>query len=221
MQSNTMQELANIINSVYDPIVVLVLSDGCEKFKSQLVIDFEQKITEQPILVHYYTICYTEDGLPFPRPSTPTVYYFAPKNQTPLFYRIGGHIMTDPIRDIQIAKDMVLTNKSYMDAAMDEQTRQQYMKTEEMLQKEDVSKFPPLFQQARNLGKEIWATGKNAVRGMPILVDADTAFNRFSTCQACEFFKNDSRCEKCGCFMKSKTQLASASCPINKWGSVT
>ena len=221
MQPNTIPELVNLINSVNDIIVVLVLADGCENFQLQMVTDFENKLSNQPTRLHVYKICYTEESLPFPRPAAPTVYYFAPKNQTPLFYRVANNMMMDVDKDVDIAIQMYRNGKSYVEATMDEPTRQRYIKTEEMFKSEDVSKFPPLFQQMRNLGKEMWATGKNAVRGMPVIVDADTAFQRFSTCQSCEFLKDDSRCEKCGCFMKTKTQLASASCPINKWGSVT
>ena len=221
MQPNTTPELVNLINNVNDIVIVVVLSDGCENFTPQLIVDFENKLNTQSTRLHIHKICYVENALPFPRPATPTVYYFAPKNQVPLFYRIGPSIMGDVDRDIRTAVDMTKNKKSYIDAALDEPTKQQYIKTEEMFKSEDVSKFPPLFQQMRNLGKEMWATGKNAVRGMPVIVDADTAFQRFSTCQSCEFLKDDSRCEKCGCFMKTKTQLASASCPINKWGSVT
>jgi hypothetical protein len=221
MQPNTLPELANIINSVDDIVVAIVLSDGCENFTPQLIVDFENKLNNQSTRLHVYKICYVEDTLPFPRPVTPSVYYFAPKNQTPLFYRTHGQILVDLEKDIATAVEMYQNNKSYVDAALDETTKQQYLKTEEMVKNEDISKFPPLFQQMRNLGKEMWATGKNAVRGLPVLADADTAFQRFSMCQSCEFFKDDSRCEKCGCFMKTKTQLAGASCPIGKWGSVT
>ena len=221
MQENKFPDLFETINTVSDVVVVLVLSDGCENFKSQVAIDFEDRISKQPIPVHLYTICYTENSLPFPRPVTPSVYYFQPKNQTPLFFRLGNQVLVDPEKDISTAVDMYRNKKSYVDAALDETTKQQYLKTEEMVKNEDISKFPPLFQQMRNLGKEMWATGKNAVRGLPVLADADTAFQRFSMCQSCEFFKDDSRCEKCGCFMKTKTQLAGASCPIGKWGSVT
>ena len=216
MQPNNNQQLTDIIDSVSDIIVALVVSDGCENFKSQLVQDFETKLAAQPIPTHLYTICYGEQSLPFPRPYTPAVYYFAPKTQIPLFYRLHGQMVQDVTKDVQTAKEM-MSGKQYTDAAMDEPTRAQYMKTEEMLKTEDVSQFPPFFQQIRNLGKEMWNTGKHAAQGLPILADADTAFQRISTCQGCEFFKDDSRCEKCGCFMKTKTQLASATCPIGKW----
>lgn len=42
--------------------------------------------------------------------------------------------------------------------------------------------------------------------------------SRLNLCQACEHFKqNGSRCKLCGCFMKLKTELEKAKCPIGKW----
>jgi len=42
--------------------------------------------------------------------------------------------------------------------------------------------------------------------------------SRFNLCQACEHFKvNGSRCKLCKCFMKLKTELEHARCPIGKW----
>jgi hypothetical protein len=40
---------------------------------------------------------------------------------------------------------------------------------------------------------------------------------RLKICQSCEFFSKSSRCKKCKCFMKLKTELADARCPIHKW----
>ena len=40
---------------------------------------------------------------------------------------------------------------------------------------------------------------------------------RWSLCSGCEFLTEGNRCEKCGCFMKTKHKLAYASCPIGKW----
>ena len=41
---------------------------------------------------------------------------------------------------------------------------------------------------------------------------------RLNLCQACEHFKkNGSRCKLCHCFMKLKTELEHARCPIGKW----
>ena len=41
---------------------------------------------------------------------------------------------------------------------------------------------------------------------------------RISICEGCEhFIKITKKCSKCGCFMKLKTRLTDASCPIGKW----
>lgn len=41
---------------------------------------------------------------------------------------------------------------------------------------------------------------------------------RLAICQECPFFRPASKtCQKCGCFMKLKTSLERAKCPIGKW----
>ena len=50
------------------------------------------------------------------------------------------------------------------------------------------------------------------------LHDTNIIEARFSECQSCEhFIKPTSQCKKCGCFMKVKTRIATARCPIGKW----
>lgn len=42
---------------------------------------------------------------------------------------------------------------------------------------------------------------------------------RMSICNSCpELIKLTHQCKKCGCFMKLKTTLKEAACPIGKWG---
>lgn len=42
--------------------------------------------------------------------------------------------------------------------------------------------------------------------------------SRLKICQTCEHFKvKGSRCKLCHCFMKLKTELEHAKCPIHKW----
>lgn len=49
-------------------------------------------------------------------------------------------------------------------------------------------------------------------------VDTEIAKKRMSLCQACpELIKATTTCTKCGCFMKLKTRLEGAVCPIGKW----
>jgi hypothetical protein len=42
--------------------------------------------------------------------------------------------------------------------------------------------------------------------------------SRLEVCNACEFFnKRLLKCKQCGCFMKLKTTLQEAKCPLDKW----
>ena len=51
-----------------------------------------------------------------------------------------------------------------------------------------------------------------------ILHDSTIIESRLAECRDCEhFIKATSQCKKCGCFMKVKTRLATARCPIGKW----
>lgn len=41
---------------------------------------------------------------------------------------------------------------------------------------------------------------------------------RLDKCKSCEhFLKLTASCKECGCFMKAKTWLSSAKCPVDKW----
>lgn len=208
-------ELKDLIDTAQYPVITVVLAEGCESFKSKFLTDLENQIRGQQNPVHLHTICYREEPIMFPRPLTQVVYYFAPKNYTPLFYRQGQRAMDIPI-DIVTAYKMI-EGMSYAEAAFGIENKEKYEQTEEMMKTEDTSQFPSIFQQARNLAKEMWITGKHAAQGLPVIVEAETAFNRFSICQGCEFLRENFRCEKCGCFMKAKTQLAASACPIGKW----
>lgn len=46
----------------------------------------------------------------------------------------------------------------------------------------------------------------------------EEASRRFEICSGCpELIKLTAQCKKCGCFMKLKTKIANAECPIGKW----
>jgi hypothetical protein len=48
--------------------------------------------------------------------------------------------------------------------------------------------------------------------------DEEKAKERYSICQSCpELIKLTTQCKKCGCFMKVKTKLELATCPLGKW----
>lgn len=46
----------------------------------------------------------------------------------------------------------------------------------------------------------------------------EKADQRLEICKQCEHLEQQTtRCDKCGCFMKGKTKLPFAKCPIDKW----
>jgi ribosomal protein L32 len=46
----------------------------------------------------------------------------------------------------------------------------------------------------------------------------DLASERLAICKACpELIKLTTQCKKCGCFMKAKTTIEAATCPLGKW----
>ena len=52
-----------------------------------------------------------------------------------------------------------------------------------------------------------------------IIHDQDVIDKRLAECNKCEFlFKPTNTCKKCGCFVDAKTKIATASCPVGKWG---
>lgn len=73
--------------------------------------------------------------------------------------------------------------------------------------------------------KEIIENNKNSAVGPMDIINPNTEWaseqksnERFSICKSCpELIKLTSQCKKCGCFMKAKTKLEKAVCPIGKW----
>jgi hypothetical protein len=48
--------------------------------------------------------------------------------------------------------------------------------------------------------------------------DEETARKRMDICEVCpRLLKPTYQCKECGCFMKVKTKLEHATCPIGKW----
>lgn len=65
---------------------------------------------------------------------------------------------------------------------------------------------------------------KNGVTPLDLLnpktikADASTAESRMAICLMCpEIVPVTHQCKQCGCFMKAKTRLESAKCPLSKW----
>jgi hypothetical protein len=46
----------------------------------------------------------------------------------------------------------------------------------------------------------------------------ELAAERLEICKTCKFYNQRfAKCMKCGCFMKLKTNLENAKCPVGKW----
>ena len=205
----------SIINGAEHPVVMLLTTEPCN---GQFPTTLKERLETHEKEFHFHEQCVAEEHMPFPRFQSPAVYYFLPKNHTPIFWR-GQDALFHLDNDIEVLYKM-MNGTSFMDAMYPGETKQKVIEGDAMLKMEDIKKYPPFFQQARGFAKEIWETGKRAANALPILVPAETAFQRMETCQGCEKFdKNTSRCSACGCFMKTKSHLASATCPLSKWSS--
>jgi hypothetical protein len=63
-----------------------------------------------------------------------------------------------------------------------------------------------------------------AGNGFPV-VTKEQLETRLATCKGCEFwdqkgFGNTGKCTKCGCSTQAKLRMATAKCPIDKWGAI-
>lgn len=96
-------------------------------------------------------------------------------------------------------------------------TQEEYEKIKQVYENENLAQFPSVFQQARNLAKQMWTSGLDKAKGRPFLSTPEKAAARMAICETCEFLK-ENRCLKCGCYMSAKIHLESSGCPINKWG---
>jgi hypothetical protein len=74
--------------------------------------------------------------------------------------------------------------------------------------------MPSLFTQAANLAKS--ATKHALSGGMNVSPEEKQA--RLDICYGCDkFVKETTRCSACGCYLNTKTEWKTSSCPLNKW----
>lgn len=216
MYASTFPSLFTTIETAQHPLILLIVSGSCDKVRNTFEVAFEKRLQERPENLIFYASCIPEQNMGFPRFAVPSAYYFVPRNTTPVFWR-GSDAVARIDEDIPVLCKMAAgVVESAARFNSEELTR--IFQTTEMLSTEDVSKFPPLFQQFRNLAKEAWESGKRAAKGLPVILSADAAYARYQTCLGCDQFEAETtRCRACGCNMKLKTQLASAVCPLSKW----
>lgn len=197
-------------------ILVLVLAEDCMEHETGLEHELRPLVENCDTPVRVMRVCFDTNNMPWPRPLTECVYYFAPKKFNPLFLRAGLDVIRRFEDDVKIASKM-MNGLSYDEASFDEEGVELINKTEEMFDEENVDEFPPTTQMLRNFAKDMWKSAKSAGKGLPVLVSAEEATNRFSICEQCPKLTDNFRCTECGCFMKKKSQLVEASCPLGKW----
>ena len=88
-------------------------------------------------------------------------------------------------------------------------------------------KYKTVYERNIETEKYVKKESKFDLRKVPeklkklILHDQKIIDERWSHCEGCEhLIKATNTCKKCGCFMKVKTKVATASCPVGKWDKV-
>jgi len=216
---NKIEEIENIINESNDLVIIYVKLIKCDA-DSEFELEIQKNIDKSQRGIKLYSLCYKQEDIPFPMPYDNRVYIFTPKNQTPIMH-LDAKVFNNGFDSFIQNATSILTGvppKSIPSPGEIEviNNPKKAKEMEEMLKEEDISKFPSTFQMARNAFKQAWDSTKGMLSGRNFLVEANTANNRYSICEGCEFFK-EKRCTQCGCFMEAKVHLELATCPIGKW----
>jgi hypothetical protein len=219
MKPNIYPDLEHTINNATIPVLVVVtIAADCKGFVGQYGESIKGEIDKlPPNTIGLVSLCFEEAETSFPVIQAPSLYYFLPQNQTPIFWR-GQDALHRLQEDLKVIQAMHTQGLSEHDARFTPEVKADIEKVDVMLATEDVSQFPSLFQQGRNLAAEMWKLGKKAATLQPVLASADVAFERLQTCSTCPEFEAESgRCKKCGCGMRLKTHILNSSCPLSKW----
>lgn len=84
----------------------------------------------------------------------------------------------------------------------------------------DEQKYPPLFQQGKNLANFAWdlVNYMHQNKDGVLFASEDVVKERLKICAQCDKFeKSESRCIECGCYIPVKVKLILDSCPLDKW----
>lgn len=218
--NNTNQAIDSIRQQILQEtdrlILVLVVAEDCHEKQTDLEIQIFELLEKNKPNIKFLRVCFKEETMPWPRPMTQCLYYFAPGKFKSLFLRSGLEIISRFEEDLKIATKM-MKGQSYDQSSFDEESLLLIKKTEEMFDSEKDNELPPTSQMLRNFAKDMWKTAKSVGKRLPVLVPAEVAAERYTICTACPKLTEKFRCTECGCFMKKKTQLAQSSCPIGKW----
>lgn len=212
-----LDRIKNLILESDKPVAVVVTAEGCHRDEPPLLTAMESMIATRMQEMAMAHLCYSEDRMIFPRPLTQVVYWFAPGRLDPIVYRTGNegprYFDDDLAAVLRVAngEDAATAFLGDDGVALRERNEQQ-------IASEDTNDLPPKTRMARNLFRQLLHTAKRTMEGVPLGVPQEVFVARFDECLACPKLRDDGRCTQCGCMMKMKANLASASCPLGKWG---
>lgn len=216
MKSNTIPEIMKVVDEATVPVVILLVSGGCDGFKLRVQDDVEKAFLDNGKPVSLFTICLPEESLAFPRPETPILYYFLPQNHTPIFWR-SINLLRNIAPDMEVAHKM-LEGMTEDEARYTPEIIENVKNMKRIMNREKGAKFPPLLQQGRNFAKELWLNAKQSLSPLPVITTTEEGRKRLDTCSGCEKFDAPTnRCMECGCNMLLKSQLVVSQCPLGKW----
>lgn len=221
--ANYREELPQLIFEAEIPILCLFIEGRCKDpgFESRvqkLLTDMVGQTEKRFIL---YTVCHSIDDMPFPQPKPDSVYFFAPGYLKPIsMVHVSELISLDNLNGYVngIYKMMEDHDLPFYRAIMDEEAADSIEVVEEMLEEEQKDpEYPSFMHMVRGFTKDMVNSAKRVGRSLPVIVPKDVAQERYELCLSCPYFTEDKRCEKCGCFMVNKVNLAASECPIGKW----
>ena len=82
----------------------------------------------------------------------------------------------------------------------------------------EEQQYPPTTEQAKSIVNLVQNAITDVLKGNQLFASEEEQIRRMEICKSCEHFSSeDVRCRQCGCFLKQKTSLTSAKCPLQKW----
>jgi hypothetical protein len=213
---NRIKWLEEEIQNSNTPVLVYIKNRKCDtQSKIELgLLENIEKLNEKPKL---FSICYSYENIPFPEPHWNRLYFFEPKNQIFIQSWDASYLLTD-FKNLYSNFEAIIKGIHTETYKIQQENPDQIEVVREMVETEDISKYPSNFQMARNVFKEAWKSTKEVIKTGQLLVNAEIAQSRYLTCIGCEFFnKEDKRCTQCGCFMEQKVHLKTAQCPKQIW----
>jgi hypothetical protein len=221
--SNYREELPQLIYETKYPIVCIFVEGRCRdsEFESKIqthLVDCMSKTDQRYVL---YTVCNDSVDMPFPEPKADFAYIFAPGVLRPVtslpaqvFFNVDN--LNNYINAIY--KMMDDENLEFHRALLPSEEADHVDEVSNMISEEERDpEYPPFMKMVRGFAKDVVNSAKRVGSKLPVIVPKDVAQERYELCQSCPYFTEESRCEKCGCFMTTKVNLAASECPIGKW----